>query len=119
MDYAAMGEKIRALRKTQGITQGELARLSGISQAFLGNIERGGRIASLETLVKICNALKTDANFLLAQELQYLPEKSLPDLLRQALELAVQAGQHAYVIGTVSEGEEGHRGVVVEGIGEA
>ena len=39
--------------------------------------------------------------------------------VRQALELAVQAGQHAYVIGTVSEGEEGHRGVVVEGVGEA
>ena len=39
--------------------------------------------------------------------------------VRQALELAVQSGQHAYVIGTVTEGEEGHRGVVVEGIGEA
>jgi phosphoribosylformylglycinamidine cyclo-ligase len=39
--------------------------------------------------------------------------------VRQALEIAVQSGQHAYVIGTVTEGEEGHRGVVVEGIGEA
>ena len=39
--------------------------------------------------------------------------------VRQALEIAVQSGQHAYVIGSVMEGEPGHRGVIVEGIGEA
>ena len=39
--------------------------------------------------------------------------------VRHALELAVQSGQHAYVIGTVTEGDAGHRGVVVEGVGEA
>lgn len=39
--------------------------------------------------------------------------------VRQALEIAVQSGQHAYVIGSVVSGEQGRRGVVVEGVGEA
>lgn len=90
MDYEAMGEKIRALRKARGITQAELACRMGISQAFLGNIERGCRIASLETLVKLCNVLETDANTLLAADLIYLPEQSLRELLKKALALAGQ-----------------------------
>lgn len=39
--------------------------------------------------------------------------------VRSTLEIAVQSGQHAYVIGTVVEGQPDHRGVVVEGVGEA
>ncbi len=39
--------------------------------------------------------------------------------VRQALEIAVQSGQHAYVIGSVVSGEPGRRGVIVEGVGEA
>ena len=41
------------------------------------------------------------------------------DQVSLAMGTAVRAGQHAYVIGSVVKGEEGKRGVIVEGIGEA
>lgn len=50
MDYKAIGKRIRVLRKHKKLTQAELAKQANISTSFLGHIERGTRIASLETL---------------------------------------------------------------------
>ena len=88
MDYAELGRRIRSMRRARHMTQTDLARSAGISAPFLGHIERGSRIASLETLVQLCNALKTDANTLLAFDLKYLPENSLTEILQKALALA-------------------------------
>jgi transcriptional regulator with XRE-family HTH domain len=55
-----VGERIRALRverRGPPITQGEIARLAGISVSFLSMIERGERSASIETLSQIAEAL--------------------------------------------------------------
>lgn len=40
------GARVRAAREGRGLNQTELARLCGISQAALSNIERGQRNAS-------------------------------------------------------------------------
>lgn len=57
MDYVAMGARIRAYRKQRGLTQAALAKNVGISTSFIGHIERGTRIASLETLVGLSEIL--------------------------------------------------------------
>lgn len=57
MDYQAMGKRIRQLRKQQKFTQAELAEQVGISTSFMGHIERGTRIASVETLVSLSDTL--------------------------------------------------------------
>ncbi|MDR0928764.1 MAG: helix-turn-helix domain-containing protein [Oscillospiraceae bacterium] len=57
MDYEAMGKRIRQFRKKQGYTQAVLADKVGISTSFMGHIERGTRIASLDTLVHLCEVL--------------------------------------------------------------
>lgn len=57
MDYQAMGKRIRQLRKQQKFTQAELAEQVGISTSFMGHIERGTRIASVETLVGLSDTL--------------------------------------------------------------
>ena len=57
--------RIRQARKTKGWSQGELAKQCGISMSFLGHIERGTRIMSLDTFVNLCVALGTDADELL------------------------------------------------------
>lgn len=57
MDYVAMGARIRAYRKQRGMTQASLAESVGISTSFIGHIERGTRITSLETLVSLSNVL--------------------------------------------------------------
>ncbi len=65
LDYGRMGMRIRQVRKAKGWSQDELAKRCGISMSFLGHIERGTRIMSLETFVSICGALEADADELL------------------------------------------------------
>lgn len=65
LDYAKMGMRIRQVRKVKGWSQDELAKKCGISMSFLGHIERGTRIMSLETFVSICAALDAEADELL------------------------------------------------------
>lgn len=69
IDYKDFGHRIRVIRRKQGLTQEELAEQVGISASFLGHIERGSRIASLETLVLLCNTLKASPQHLLAASL--------------------------------------------------
>lgn len=64
INYAVMGAKIRAARKSKKMTQGQIAALCGISAAFFGHIERGTRIASIETLVAIARALQVSVDSL-------------------------------------------------------
>lgn len=65
LDYGKMGGRIRQVRKAKGWSQDVLAKKCGISMSFLGHIERGTRIMSLETFAGICEALGTGADELL------------------------------------------------------
>ncbi len=65
LDYGKMGMRIRQLRKAKGWSQGGLAEKCGISMSFLGHIERGSRIMSMETFANICMALDAGADELL------------------------------------------------------
>ena len=65
LDYGKMGMRIRQVRKAKGWSQGELAAKCGISMSFLGHIERGSRIMSMETFANICGALDAGADELL------------------------------------------------------
>ena len=65
IDYGSMGMRIRQLRKAKGWSQDVLAGKCGISMSFLGHIERGSRIMSMETFVNICDALDAGADELL------------------------------------------------------
>ena len=78
LDYGRMGMRIRQIRKAKGWSQDELAKKCGISMSFLGHIERGTRIMSLETFVNICGALEADAGELLWGEVH--PSEAVLDL---------------------------------------
>lgn len=84
IDYFALGERIRAERKKQNLTQEKLAEMSGISDSFLGNIERGGRVLSIETLVNIANALHLSIEYIVCGEYNYQPDM-LPEDILEAL----------------------------------
>lgn len=64
-DYGQIGAKIREARKKQGLSQERLAEMADISPAFVGHIERGTRIMSLETFIKICRSLDLSPDYLL------------------------------------------------------
>ena len=65
LDYGKMGMRIRQVRRARGWSQSELAEKCGISMSFLGHIERGSRIMSMETFANICMALDAGADELL------------------------------------------------------
>lgn len=59
------GEKIRALRKAQKLTQEELGGRVGVSHSFIGHVERGTREISVAVLRRICVVLGVSADYLL------------------------------------------------------
>ncbi len=65
LDYGKIGMRIRQVRKAKGWSQEVMAKQCGISMSFLGHIERGSRVMSLETFASICNALDAGADELL------------------------------------------------------
>lgn len=56
--YQKTGNNIRKQRKKLNLTQENIAEVANISSNFLGQIERGTKKASLETIQKIANGLK-------------------------------------------------------------
>ena len=58
-------ERIRDLRKSNGIRQKVLARMVGISASALTNFEKGRRHISLDLLQKISDALDTPIAYFL------------------------------------------------------
>lgn len=64
-----LGARIRSLRKKQGITQQALAKQVGFSAyQIVSEIERGGRDVKAWELVKIADALHTEAQYLIARD---------------------------------------------------
>ena len=57
-DYQQIGKRIRFLRRQEEFTQAQLAEKTGLSDNYVGLIERGIRYPSLETLGQIADALK-------------------------------------------------------------
>ena len=56
-----MGEKIKELRESKGISQYRLAELTGINRSTINRYENGSiQKISFDNLLKICKALETD-----------------------------------------------------------
>lgn len=65
----ALGRKIKEARSTLELTQAELAEKIGVSQNFLGDIERGVKLPGLPKLILLCNTLKISLDYLFAESL--------------------------------------------------
>lgn len=83
MNYAAMGAKIKATRKKLRLTQEELADAAGISASFMGHIERGSRIASIDTLFSLCRALDVSADYLIGLSEEAVIKPFIDDLTEE------------------------------------
>ena len=75
LDYIALGNNIRKVRKASGITQEKLAEYVDVSTVFISQIENAARKASLETIYKISCVLETPIDdFLVGSEGNVLPK---------------------------------------------
>ena len=54
-----IGQRLRALRKERGLTQDRLGELSGLSGKFIGEVERGQKSISIDSLYAVAVALRT------------------------------------------------------------
>lgn len=59
------GEVVRAERLKIGLSQDELAHRSGLNRVYMGEVERGEKSVSIETIAKIASALKVKGGELL------------------------------------------------------
>ena len=69
MNYKLLGQSVRKYRKLKGYTLEQLAERLDVSTTFIGQIERATGKPSLETLVKIANALEVSTDTLLFGDL--------------------------------------------------
>jgi transcriptional regulator with XRE-family HTH domain len=60
-----LGETIRALREEAGMSQEALAEKAELHHNYIGEVERGEKAATIDTLVKIAGGLKIRAHELL------------------------------------------------------
>lgn len=67
MDYSILGNRIRDKRIKAHMTQAQLAEKVNVTTAYIGQIERGERKFSIETLVNIASTLKVSTDNLLRE----------------------------------------------------
>jgi transcriptional regulator with XRE-family HTH domain len=58
--FAQIAERVAARRQQLGLSQQQLARLTGTTQSAIARLERGGRPPRIDTLLKIAEALDCD-----------------------------------------------------------
>jgi transcriptional regulator with XRE-family HTH domain len=65
MGKLTMGDRIKEARKEQRLTQDQLAERLDVSVEFIGQIERGLKLPSMQVFVKLIEALHVSADYLL------------------------------------------------------
>ena len=58
-----IGAMLAGIRKNRGLTQEDLARLSGLDRANIAKIENGRYSVGLDVLYKLCNSLGVEIKF--------------------------------------------------------
>ena len=56
-DTKKLGEYIKRVRKTQQLTQADLAIAANVGVRFLVDLENGKKTAQIEKIINVCNAL--------------------------------------------------------------
>jgi transcriptional regulator with XRE-family HTH domain len=62
-----LGKRLRALRETKGLSQGDIERRSGLLRSYISRVEGGYTAPSLSTLEKFAKALEVEPYQLLFQ----------------------------------------------------
>lgn len=68
LDYAVIGKKIRAIRKSRNLSQEQLAEKIWISTTHMSHIETGSTKLSLSVLVDIAEALQVGTDEILSTQ---------------------------------------------------
>ena len=70
MKLDTIGENIRKFRLVKKLRQEDLDERTGLTANYIGMVERGEKIPSLETFIKIVNALGVSSDMVLTDVLE-------------------------------------------------
>lgn len=92
-----IGQRIKEIRKTKGLTQETLAEKVEISTRYLSRLEVGQQSASIDTLVRLAEALNVELGELFdfghhgtVTELRQMLRKQIQESNEEQLRLAVK-----------------------------
>ncbi len=92
-----LGDKIRQLREDTGLTQGQLAAGSSVSQGYLSQLENGEvKNPSAAVLLRVAHAIKIDADELF-EAAGYPTVRTLKEIY-QGYESMIDAGLLRYLV---------------------
>jgi transcriptional regulator with XRE-family HTH domain len=105
IDYYAIGQRIKKIRKQKRLTQEKLAEALEVSTVYISQVENAKTKLNLEMLVNIANILEIDPGYLLAgvsckmqdylePELFLLLQKCPPKKRRLIFEMAKLIAKH-------------------------
>ena len=79
MDYRSIGSNLRKVRVQNKLRQEDVAEKANLSVNYVGAVERGERLPSLETFIALLNATGASADIVLSDVLEngYIVKNSL------------------------------------------
>lgn len=86
MTNELFGTRLRTFRKEKGLTIEQLAERVGLSPNYLGDIERGKKLPSMATFIRLVNELDISADELLKDQVKradYLVDAEVSSKLNQ------------------------------------
>ncbi|OAB40190.1 helix-turn-helix domain-containing protein [Paenibacillus antarcticus] len=95
MDYIQLGSRLRKERLKHNFTQEKLAERIDVSHAYIGQIERGERSLTLETLIKLANQLDVTADELLHDSLKMNESHFIHKIIQLVHERSIDEQQMA------------------------
>lgn len=69
IDYASIGQKVKMIRQSKGVSQEELAEAVGVGVTHISHLETGSGTVSLKVFLAIVNYLECSADELLCKEI--------------------------------------------------
>lgn len=90
MDYYAIGQRIRKIRKAKGLSQEQIAAKVGISVTHMSHIETGNTKLSLEVFAAIADTLDCRADELLFGTREIVGAEAFGDIVHTLQSLSAK-----------------------------
>lgn len=103
-DWSSMtiGEKIKHAREAMGLSQGKLAKQSGLAQSSISYIESGGKKPNIETITILAKALDLPVSYLLDNQ---QADETLPPKLAELVKVvSLLSDERAELVLKVAKG---------------
>ena len=96
MEADSLGKKIRRLRINNCLSQARLAEAVDVSTNYIGQIERGDRTPSLDSVIALCNAQHASVDYVVSDDITTRDDEIMTDIRAQLVKLTPDEKQYFY-----------------------